>query len=167
MPRIKQSPKKSENIHFTINVEISRNKSRKNKKKIKSPNKTCKKYVKVKNQNDKQSISSKASSSILKRKRYRPGTVALREIRQYQQFGQLLIPKMSFQRLVHNITKRMYANHNYRMQESAIMALQEASESYLTGLFEDTNLLAHHANRVTIMTKDMRLALRIRGDRLK
>jgi len=46
------------------------------------------------------------------------------------------------------------------------MALQEAAEAYLVHLFEDTNLLAIHAKRVTIMQKDMQLARRIRGDRL-
>ena len=42
---------------------------------------------------------------------------------------------------------------------------QEASEAYLVGLFEDTNLCAIHAKRVTIMPKDIQLARRIRGER--
>ena len=47
----------------------------------------------------------------------------------------------------------------------AVLALQEASEAYLVGLFEDTNLCAIHAKRVTIMPKDIQLARRIRGER--
>ena len=95
--------------------------------------------------------------------RYRPGTVALREIRLYQRMTQLLIPKLPFQRLVRQITQDFKAD--YRFQSAALMALQEASESYLVGLFEDTNLCAIHAKRVTIMPKDIHLARRIRGER--
>ena len=51
-----------------------------------------------------------------------------------------------------------------RWQGSAIGALQEASEAYLVGLFEDANLIAIHAKRVTIQDKDMQLARRIRGE---
>ena len=51
-----------------------------------------------------------------------------------------------------------------RFQSTALAALQEAAESYLVGLFEDVNLLAVHAKRVTVMPCDIRLALRIRGD---
>lgn len=50
-----------------------------------------------------------------------------------------------------------------RWQSTAIQALQEAAEAYLVHLFEDTNLLAIHAKRVTIMQKDIQLARRIRG----
>ena len=52
-----------------------------------------------------------------------------------------------------------------RFQSSALMALQESAEAYLVGLFEDTNLCAIHAKRVTIMPKDIQLARRIRGER--
>ena len=52
-----------------------------------------------------------------------------------------------------------------RFQAAAILALQEASEAYLVGLFEDSNLCAIHAKRVTIMPRDMQLARRIRGER--
>jgi histone H3 len=94
--------------------------------------------------------------------RYRPGTVALREIRRYQKSNELLIRKLPFHRLVREIANDYI--QNLRFQSTAIEALQEASESYLIGLFEDTNLCAIHANRVTIMPKDMQLARRIRGD---
>jgi len=100
---------------------------------------------------------------IRKPHRYRPGTVALREIRKYQKTTELLIAKLPFQRLVREIAQGI--NSNLRFQSISILALQEASESYLTSLFEDTNLCAIHAKRVTIMPKDMRLAQRIRGER--
>ena len=48
--------------------------------------------------------------------------------------------------------------------QQAIAALQEAAENFIVGLFEDVNLLAVHAKRVTVMPRDIRLALRIRGD---
>ncbi|KAF0313829.1 histone H3 [Amphibalanus amphitrite] len=94
---------------------------------------------------------------------YRPGTVALREIRRYQKSTELLIRKLPFQRLVREIAQDFKTD--LRFQSSAVMALQEASEAYLVGLFEDTNLCAIHAKRVTIMPKDIQLARRIRGER--
>lgn len=95
--------------------------------------------------------------------RYRPGTVALREIRKYQKTTELLIRKLPFQRLVREVSQDFKSD--LRFQSSALLALQEASEAYLVGLFEDTNLCAIHAKRVTIMPKDIQLARRIRGER--
>ena len=95
--------------------------------------------------------------------RFRPGTSALREIRRYQKSSELLIRKLPFQRLVREIAGDFMTD--LRFQASAIAALQEASEAYLVGLFEDTNLCAIHAKRVTIMPKDIQLARRIRGER--
>ena len=100
---------------------------------------------------------------VKKPHRYRPGTVALREIRKYQKSTDLLIRKLPFQRLVREIAFGMKTD--LRFQSSAVLALQEAAEAYLVGLFEDTNLAAIHAKRVTIMPKDMQLARRIRGER--
>ena len=51
-------------------------------------------------------------------------------------------------------------------QSSTVLALQEASEACLVGLFEDTNLCAIHAKRVTIMPKDILLVKKIRGDKI-
>merc|ERR1711978_207078 len=102
-------------------------------------------------------------SSIKTRHRFRPGTVALREIRRFQKSTELLIRKLPFQRLVREIASE-YRNE-LRFQSSAVLALQEASEAYMVGLFEDTNLCAIHAKRVTIMPKDIQLARRIRGER--
>lgn len=96
------------------------------------------------------------------RRRSRPGTVALREIRRYQKSTDLLIRKLPFQRLVKEIAQGFKSE--LRFQSAAIGALQEACEAYLVSLFEDTNLCALHAKRVTIMPRDMQLARRIRGD---
>nr|AHI95963.1 histone variant H3.6 [Stylonychia lemnae] len=104
-----------------------------------------------------------ANAGIKKPHRYRPGTVALREIRKYQKSTDLLIRKLPFQRLVREIASE-YKN-DLRFQSSAVLALQEAAEAYMIGLFEDTNLCAIHGKRVTIMPKDMQLARRIRGER--
>jgi histone H3/H4 len=120
---------------------------------------------------------------VKKPHRYRPGTVALQEIRRYQKSTDLLIRKLPFQRLVREIAQD-FAN-DCRWQSTAILALQEAAEAYLVSLFEDVNLCAIHgkrfvpgacssspltspthpsAFRVTIMPKDIGLALRLRGE---
>ena len=104
-----------------------------------------------------------ATGGVKKPHRYRPGTVALREIRKYQKSTELLIRKLPFQRLVREIAQDFKTD--LRFQSSAVLALQEAAEAYLVGLFEDTNLAAIHAKRVTIMPKDIQLARRIRGER--
>jgi len=101
--------------------------------------------------------------AVKKPRRFRPGTVALREIRRYQKSTDLLIRKIPFQRLVREIAQEFKTD--LRFQGAAILALQEASEAYLVGLFEDSNLCAIHAKRVTIMPRDMQLARRIRGER--
>ena len=106
--------------------------------------------------------------AVKKPHRYRPGTVALREIRRYQKSTELLIRKLPFQRLVREIALDFIPKSfrgEIRFQSAAIMALQEAAEAYLVGLFEDSNLCAIHAKRVTIMPKDIQLARRIRGER--
>ena len=103
------------------------------------------------------------NQGVKKPHRYRPGTVALREIRRYQKSTDLLIRKLPFQRLVREIAQDF--KNDLRFQGTAILALQDASETYLVSLFEDTNLCAIHARRVTIMPKDIQLARRIRGER--
>jgi len=95
--------------------------------------------------------------------RWKAGTVALREVKRYQKTVDNLLPRAPFQRLVRSIVSDM--DHELRFQSAALLALQEASEAYIVGVFEDTNLCAIHANRVTVMKKDMDLARRIRGDR--
>lgn len=98
-----------------------------------------------------------------RRKGFKPGTVTLREVKRYQKTVNMLLPRAPFQRLVKEITERM--DHKLRFQSQALQALQEATEAYIVGLFEDTNLCAIHAKRVTVQKKDMHLARRIRGDR--
>ena len=99
-----------------------------------------------------------------KPRRYRLGTVVLHEIRRYQKSTELLIRKLPFQRLVREIAQDL-GKMSVRFQSGAIIALQEASEAYLVGLLEDSNLCAIHAKRVTIMPKDIQLARCIRGER--
>ena len=82
--------------------------------------------------------SAPAMGGVKKPHRYRPGTVALREIRKYQKSTDLLIRKLPFQRLVREIAQDF--KNDLRFQSAAILALQEASEAYLVSLFEDTNL---------------------------
>ena len=94
--------------------------------------------------------------------RYRPGTVALCEIRHYQKSMELLIRKLPFNRLVREIAQDFKTD--LRFQPQAVGTLQEASEAYLVGLFKDTNLCAIHAKCVTIMPKDIQLARRIHGE---
>ena len=103
------------------------------------------------------------TGGVKKPHRFRPGTVALREIRRYQKSTELLICKLLFNRLVREIAQDIKTD--LRFQASAIATLQEASEDYLVKLFEDTNLCAIHAKRVTIMPKDIQLARRIWGER--
>ena len=94
--------------------------------------------------------------------RYRPGTVALRKIRRYQKTTELLIRKLPFNHLVWEIAQDFKTDLHF--QSTAIIALQEAAEAYLVGLFEDTNLCAIHAKLVTIMPKDIQLARLICGE---
>ena len=102
------------------------------------------------------------TGGIKKPHRFRPGTVAAREIRKYQKSTELLLRKLPFQRLIRDFAQEIRAET--RFQSSAVLALQEATEAYLVGLFEDTNLCAVHGKRVTIMRKDVILARRIRGE---
>jgi histone H3 len=109
------------------------------------------------------------------RRRKRPGTAALLEIKKYQGIRtveETMIRKLPFQRLVKEIAEERSriasadssVRHGIRFQAAALQALQEASEAYLVGLFEDTNMCAIHGKRVTIMPKDMQLARRLRGE---
>eukprot|EP01025_Chloroclados_australasicus_P047701 TRINITY_DN5378_c0_g1_i1.p3 TRINITY_DN5378_c0_g1~~TRINITY_DN5378_c0_g1_i1.p3 ORF type:complete len:152 (-),score=5.74 TRINITY_DN5378_c0_g1_i1:711-1166(-) len=105
--------------------------------------------------------SSRMGTAERKKRRYRPGTKALKEIRQYQRSTELLIRRLPFTRLVREITQD---NHGeFRWSAEALGAIQESAEDFLVHLFEDTNLCAIHARRVTIRPGDMQLARRIRG----
>ena len=97
-----------------------------------------------------------------KKMRFRPGTVALREIKRYQKSTLMLLPHAPFQRLVRSICSGI--DHDLRFQSQALLALQESTEAYVVGLLEDAQLCSIHANRVTVMKKDLDLSRRIRGD---
>lgn len=118
---------------------------------------------------NKRQLQTKNDGAMQKRRRVRPGAVALREIRRYQASTDLLICRAPFQRHVKQIHREIFGKgalqHGYRYQESAVLAMQTAAEAYLVGVFQDSYLCAIHAKRVTLMTKDIQLALRIRGDR--
>ena len=98
--------------------------------------------------------------------RLKEGTRSLREISYYQKRVKLLIRKLPFQRLVREIMGDHEVVHvtGLRIQANAVLALQEAAEAFIIGLFEDSNLCAIHAKRVTLMPKDMQLAQKIRGE---
>ncbi|OCT64169.1 hypothetical protein XELAEV_18045270mg [Xenopus laevis] len=114
-------------------------------------------------QTARKSTGGKAPRKQLATKAARKSAPSTGEIRRYQKSTELLIRKLPFQRLVREIAQDFKTD--LRFQSAAIGALQEASEAYLVGLFEDTNLCAIHAKRVTIMPKDIQLARRIRGER--
>ena len=95
--------------------------------------------------------------------RYRPGTVALRVIWKYQKSTELLIRKLPFQHLVHEILQVFGVG--FRVTPAMMMALQEAAEAYLVQLLEDSNLCAIHAKCITIQLKDIQLARWICGER--
>eukprot|EP00210_Caulerpa_lentillifera_P007668 g7319.t1 len=97
-----------------------------------------------------------------KPRKFRSGTVALRQIRHYQKTTGLLLRRAPFQRLVREVSQDYKSD--LRFQTSALMALQEATEDYLVKLFADTQYCAIHAKRITIMPKDMMLARRLRGE---
>ncbi len=94
--------------------------------------------------------------------RFRPGTVALREIRKFQKSTDLLIRRIPFQRLAREIAQDI--KEDVRFTSSALLALQEASEDSLTRLFTLTNLMCIHRGRVTIMPKDMQLVRRVMSE---
>ena len=134
----------------------------------KNPRKTLTKEQARKNalkasQSAQKNLGNPKTGGLKRPMRWRPGTVALREIRRYQKTTELLIRKLPFSRLVREIAQDFKTD--LRFQPQAIGALHEAAEAYLVGLFEDTNLCAIHAKRVTIMPKDVQLARRIRGER--
>lgn len=102
-------------------------------------------------------------TGVMKPHRFRPGTVALREIRRYQKSTELLFRKMAFRRLVLEIGQDYKTD--LRWQTAAVLALQETAEAYLVALFEDSNLCAIHARRCSLQPKDFQLARRLRGER--
>jgi len=88
---------------------------------------------------------------------------SIQEIKKYQMSSDLIIPKKSFRRVVKNIAKEY--GETIKFSRLGIEALQEATEEFIVGLIEDGNLCAIHANRITIMKKDIALAEKIKGRR--
>jgi histone H3 len=109
-----------------------------------------------------------AQAGVKRARRYRPGTVALREIRRYQKTGDTLLQKRPFQILVREITQEFNEPHkdNWRLQASALNALQEASEAFVVDLLHWGNKLAIHAKRVTVQPRDLQLVNNIKGEQL-
>uniref|UniRef100_A0A0N5AY83 Histone domain-containing protein n=1 Tax=Syphacia muris TaxID=451379 RepID=A0A0N5AY83_9BILA len=111
--------------------------------------------------------SGKGEETKIKKRRYKIGRKALSEIRHLQRTTDLLIPRFPFQRLVREVAQNFSSETGtLRFQGSALLALQEAAEVYLTCLFEDANLAAIHAKRVTIFPRDIQFVRRIRGETL-
>ena len=114
--------------------------------------------------------SAPASGGVKKPHRYHPGTVVLHEIFRYQKSTDLLIRKLPFQRLAREVLQDLKKPGSYprvnadRFQATSLLAIQESVEAFSVGMFEDINLCAIHARRVTNMPKDMQLALQIRGE---
>ncbi|ESO95886.1 hypothetical protein LOTGIDRAFT_227172 [Lottia gigantea] len=98
------------------------------------------------------------------KRRFRPGTKALKEIKKYQKSTNLLLRKLPFSRVIREVVQELFPSTRFFWKASAIAALQEAAEAYLVSLFEDSNICAIHAKRVTIMPKDLWLARRLRGE---
>ena len=113
--------------------------------------------------NKKAKKSASGSTGAKKSFRWRPGTVALREVRRLQKSTDLLVAKAPFSRLVREIAETHKAG--LRFQASAVAAIQEATEAFVVSLLSDANLAALHANRVTAMPRDLQLVRRLRGER--
>ena len=98
----------------------------------------------------------KPQGKVRKPRRFRPGTVALRQIRRYQKTTELLIRKIPFQRLVREIIYKMRGT-SWRFRPQALLALQEAAEDFLVNMFDQCNHIAIHGKRTTVMVKDIQL----------
>src|SRR3989338_8212262 len=104
------------------------------------------------------SSSAAAAATPRRKRRARPGVVALREIRRFQKSTELLLRRLPFGRVVRDLCVAVNRDPErpIRWQAEALAALQQATEAYLVGLFEDANLCAIHGRRVTMMVKDLR-----------
>ena len=101
------------------------------------------------------------TGSVRRPRRFRPGTVALREIRKYQKSTELLIKKIPFQRLVREVVYTLDKTKTYRITPQALLALHEAAEDFLVTMFGQVNDLAIHGNRVTVYCKDIHIWKRL------
>lgn len=118
-------------------------------------------------QKARKSTGARHGGSPVRRVRYRPGELALQEIKRLQNTTDLQIPRAAFHRLVREITLKYAGNKDQpnKYQVAALLALQEAAESFLVRLFEDSTLVCVHAKRVTLMPRDIALIRRLRRER--
>ncbi len=112
----------------------------------------------------KKSAGGSGSGGVKKSFKWRPGTVALRQVKKLQKSTELLIAKAPFSRLVRELAESHKAG--LRFASSALSAIQEATEAFVISLLSDANLTALHANRVTALPRDLQLVRRLRGERL-
>ncbi len=106
-------------------------------------------------------VSSKGGKSS--EHRFRPGTKSLMEIRKLQKSDAPIISFLPFSRLVREIAQDF--KDDVRFSDKAINGMRVAIESHLICIFEESNLTAIHAKRITVFPKDIQLARRIRGER--
>ena len=142
--------------------DFLKNKSKKNPQEI-SVNMTRTKVTSRKLIGDGKTTKKQSMGRVRKPRRFRPGTVALREIRKYQKSTELLIRKIPFQRLVREVFSLMCPTQTYRIKPQALLALQEACEYFLVGMFSQVNDSAIHGKRVTIQPKDIQLWCRLKN----
>lgn len=111
----------------------------------------------------KKSAGGSGGAGLKKAFRWKPGTVALRQVKRLQKSTELLVARAPFSRLVREIAESHKAG--LRFQSSAVAAIQEATEAFVISLLSDANLTALHANRVTALPRDLQLVRRLRGER--
>lgn len=128
------------------------------KRKVKVTLKGGKAHDKVKSKN--------TEGKVMKKRRFKPGTRALQEIRKYQKGTELLIRKLPFQRLVREIAQDFSPSEGIRFTKSALEALQEGTEIFLTDMNAMAYLISLHSKRVTLQPRDIRLALKIAQTKL-
>ncbi len=148
-------------LDFQTNMARTKNSSRKSAGKV--PRSAIVSKGKKSGSKKAKKAAGSGSSGVKKPFKFRPGTVALREIRRYQKGTELLLRKLPFQRLVREIA--VTGKEGLRFQASAVLAMQEATEAHMVNLFADTCLCAIHGRRVTIQPRDVQLARRLRGER--
>lgn len=98
-----------------------------------------------------------------KTRHFKPGTVALREVKRYQKTSGFLIASLPFERLVREVAQDFKAD--LRFSRSAVALIQLITEHYLVGILEESVLVAISAKRVSVQPKDVHLVRRIRGER--
>ena len=96
-----------------------------------------------------------------KKRRWRPGTVALRQIRRLQRSTKLLVPKLPFATIIRAVDKDLHDGVSHRFQQSALDALQEAAESYLDEVFKNSCAISINGKSITLKARDMRCAVQV------